>query len=205
MEKNNENYGFFNFELKKETKEETRKKHLDFWMSFLDMITSSIVILVFVVSVRVFVLEPFTVEGVSMEPTLHTRDYIFIDKLTYRFREPKRGEIVVFEPPDSRELYIKRIIGLPGESIEITEKGEIYIYSKGGEKKLLSEGYIQTLTIYPMEKKEIPEGHFFVMGDNRFPGKSRDSRAFGPVPKQEIRGKAFIRIFPISDFRLFIT
>lgn len=139
--------------------------------------------------------------GRSMEPTLSDGDNLIVDKLTFMFREPKRGEIVVFPYRDRDGVYyIKRVIGLPGETVYINEKGNVYI-----DGNLIEEDYIKELTkeagiaSVPLELKE---DEYFVMGDNR--NNSTDSRSpsIGVVKRDEIIGRAFMRIWPITEIKI---
>ncbi len=175
------------------------------WSSFFDLFISTAITLLIAIFIRIFVLQPFTVSGESMEPTLHTKDYVFVDELTYRFRDPKRGEIVIFEPPTDTKFYIKRVIALPNESIEITEDRNIKIYnSENPDGFILKEDYIDVKTSEGLQSGKIlllKDDEYFVMGDNRFPNGSLDSRIFGPIHKSSIEGKAWVRLFP--NFEIF--
>jgi signal peptidase I len=111
-------------------------KVLDF---FKEILQTVILALLIVLPIRLFIFQPFIVKGQSMEPTFEDGDYLIIDEITYRFREPKRGEVVVFKNPmNERQRFIKRIIGLPGETVEVSD-GKIFI--SNGEKKVLQEPY----------------------------------------------------------------
>ena len=146
-----------------------------------------------------FVGQRTEVEGASMENTLHNGDNLIVDKLSYRFHDPERFDIIVF-PYQANTYYIKRIIGLPGETVQIMEDGSIYI---NGEK--LEESYgrevIQPETIgRAAEPIVLGEDEYFVMGDNR--NNSSDSRTdiVGNIKREDIIGKAWLRIWPLSDF-----
>jgi signal peptidase I len=131
-----------------------------------------------------------------MEPNFEDGDYLIIDEITYRFREPKRGEVVVFKNPmNERQRFIKRIIGLPGETIEISD-GKIFI--SNGEKKVLNEPYLNSSFTFGDIKITLGSDEFFVLGDNR--QFSLDSRRFGPIKKKEIVGRVFLRLWPIYSF-----
>ena len=141
------------------------------------------------------------VEGASMENTLHNGDNLIVDKLSYRFRDPERFDIIVFPfQYQANTYYIKRIIGLPGETVQIMEDGSIYI---NGEKMEESYGreVIQPETIgRAAEPIVLGEDEYFVMGDNR--NNSSDSRTdiVGNIKREDIIGKAWLRIWPLSDF-----
>lgn len=178
------------------------------------------------VLMKTFLIQAFYIPSESMEPTLHgcagcSGDRVLVNKLAYRFREPRRGEIIVFiETPGvedhsvlgrikhffsegigafnaSETDYIKRIIGLPGETIQVTEKG-VYITPVNGKKFRLREPYIfssqEQGSVYG--PKKVPADSYFVMGDNR--ANSRDSRFIGPVMRSRIIGRAFVKIWPLG-------
>ena len=169
---------------------------------FLDFVETAVVALSIFVVVYLFLVQPHEIKGGSMEPTFNNNEYILTDKISYRFKEPKRGDVVIFKAPKNPDVdYIKRIIGLPGERIKI-QNGAIYI---NGKK--LSEPYIRditslTSTQYLQEGVEttVPEGYFFVMGDNRTG--SMDSREFGPIAENVIIGHAILRYWPLPALGL---
>ena len=150
-----------------------------------------------------FVGQRTEVEGASMENTLHNGDNLIVDKLSYRFHDPERFDIIVFPFQfQDNTYYIKRIIGLPGETVQIMDDGSIYI---NGEK--LEENYgmevIKPETIgRAAEPIELGDDEYFVMGDNR--NNSSDSRTdmVGNIKRENIIGKAWLRIWPVSDFGL---
>lgn len=163
---------------------------------FLDILQ----VLVFAVAIFLFVylliLQPHKIKGDSMQPNYPDGEYLLTDKVSYRFGEPERGDIVVFEPPNSNgDEFIKRIIGLPGESVSISS-GKFLINSS-----VLNEAYIDSSIrtdggAYLGENKQliIPEDHYFVLGDNR--SHSSDSRIWGFVPIDNITGKAWLIYWP---------
>lgn len=131
----------------------------------------------------------------SMEPNLHSGQRLLISKVVYKFHEPERGDIIVFPNPNNQdEDYIKRIIGLPGETIEI--KGGV-VYINGLE---LDEPYIKDPSSRSFEKQEIPENEYFVLGDNR--NNSTDSRTGWTVPRESIVGKAWLSTWPPGEWGL---
>ncbi|MEI6532812.1 MAG: signal peptidase I [Candidatus Roizmanbacteria bacterium] len=146
--------------------------------------------------VYLFIIQPNQVRGASMEPTFQTGDFIFTSKVTYKFRTPQRGDVVVFHSPRNPEVeYIKRIIGIPGDSIKLSNRTmyvnetplkETYI---SASTTILSEGFL-----HEDIKITVPQGYIFVMGDNR--PRSSDSREFGPVPISSVIGQVFFRYFP---------
>lgn len=143
--------------------------------------------------IRAYLFEPYKVQMSSMNPTLYENDLIIVNKIIYRFREPKRGEVVIFKPPYGDKDYIKRVIGLPKEIIEIKD-GFVFI---NGEK--LIEPYLKNRTLGNLPPTEIPEGMIFVLGDNR--GNSLDSREFGPIEIKKIDGRAEFVFWPINHIK----
>jgi signal peptidase I len=162
---------------------------------FREVMETLLIALVLAFLVRTFVVESFLVDGRSMQPTLQHHERLFVNKLGYRIGSPERGDIIVFRyPKDPSRDFIKRIIGLPGDEIEI-RSGVLYINGQRYDEPYILEedprGYLAA---------EIPEGEFFVMGDNR--RNSEDSRFFGTVPIANIKGKALLVYWPLEDLRL---
>ncbi|MDP1820289.1 MAG: signal peptidase I [Acidimicrobiales bacterium] len=158
--------------------------------------------LVVALVVKTFLFQAFYIPSASMEPTLEKGDRVLVNKLSYDLHDVNRGDIVVFElptdkvGPDGITDLIKRVIGLPGDVIE-TRDGIVYINGKRLEEPYLSDGV--TTDSPPIERKKVPEGHVFVMGDNR--DNSADSRYAnrGPIPIDTIVGRAFIQVWPPGD------
>ncbi|QEK11791.1 signal peptidase I [Crassaminicella thermophila] len=142
------------------------------------------------------------VQGMSMQPTLHNNDKLFINKIIYLFTKPKYGDIIIFHPPieeRKNELFIKRVIAVEGDVFLIKE-GRLYINGKEiNESYICNEEYKERL--YQVTSGKVPKGMVFVMGDNR--NDSNDSRCFGFVPTNNIEGKADIRILPIDSIQVF--
>lgn len=170
------------------------KKELISWAMYIGFV---IVVTWFILT---FVGQRTVVDGRSMNATLNDRDNLIVEKLSYRFSDPERFDIIVFPPYDTKEYYIKRIIGLPGETIQIDEEGNIYI-----DGEILEEDYGLETIKNPgraIEPVTLGEDEYFVMGDNRNNSvDSRDSRV-GNVKRDAIIGKAWVRIWPLSDFGL---
>jgi signal peptidase I len=142
-----------------------------------------------------FTLESRQVDGTSMEPSLYTGQRVLVCKAAYWFGDPHRGDVIVFRMPGEPDrVLIKRIIGLPGDRLEISE-GHVYI---GDE--ILEEPYINEQSNVAHSSVEVPMGYYFVMGDNR--GSSSDSRNWGPVPRENIIGKAWLCYWPLSAWHL---
>ena len=134
--------------------------------------------LAIVLPIRTYVAQPFIVSGESMEPNFEDGEYLIVDELSYQFRQPERGEVVVFRYPlNTSEFFIKRIIGLPGEIVEI-QTGKVVAKA------------VPNVTI------TLKENEYFVMGDNR--PHSSDSRFWGTLPKDKIMGRAFLRLWPVA-------
>lgn len=144
--------------------------------------------------------QKFIVDGPSMNSSLHDGQQVLVIKLIYRFQEPERGDVIVFHPPyNEQEDYIKRIIGLPGESVEIIE-GDVYIHKRDGSIMALDEPYAEKSTRDSFKGSIIPENKYFVLGDNR--NNSSDSRGGWTVPFQNIIGKAWISVWPPENWGL---
>ena len=145
--------------------------------------------------VMIFLYQPVKVEGTSMNPLLSDQERIFINKFVYRFEPIERGDVVVFwYPLDRSKSFIKRVVGLPGETIEIRD-GHLYINGEELADQYVPAGYIDSSNYGP---REIPPGEYFVMGDHR--DSSNDSRVFGPVPRSFIYGKAVFAYWPVDHF-----
>lgn len=163
---------------------------------FFENIFYIIVAIIVASLIQTFIVRPFIVSGASMDPVIQDKQYLIIDEVTYRMRSPERGDVVVFRsPPEPSKFYIKRIIGLPGETVHIKGSKVTIINSAHPEGFSLDEPYITHTAQNTLETK-IPEGHYFVMGDNR--SGSYDSRAWGPLPKENIRGRTLARLLPLQ-------
>lgn len=144
-----------------------------------------------------FVARPYVVEGRSMEPTLHDRDRLIVEKLSYRFGDPQRGDIVVLQSPlEPGRRLIKRIVGLPGDQVSIS-MGRVWVNGQA-----LEEPYTDVAVSGFMAPLRVPEGTYFVMGDNRHPLGSQDSRRFGVVSRDALEGRAIFRFWPLTDLGL---
>ncbi len=163
-----------------------------------------IISLAIIIPIRFFLVQPFFVRGASMEPGFEDGQYLIIDELSYRFSEPQRGEVVVFKyPQDPSQYYIKRIIGLPKEKIEIKDN-KILIYNDElphglvlDESEYLGQDGITSGTL----EISLDENEYFVLGDNR--AHSSDSRRWGPLPRKYVVGRAWIRAWPFNQAAIF--
>ncbi len=169
-----------------------------------ELVKIIVITLVIVLPIRYFLFQPFIVRGQSMEPTFQNSDYLIIDEISYRFQDPQRGEVVVFKSLNNSYYLIKRVVALPGETIEIKD-GQVIVYNHDNfhgkildEKDYLSSDFIET----PGNIKiALSQDEYFVLGDNR--SASYDSRRWGPLQKENIIGKVFIRAWPLNTLAKF--
>ena len=167
-------------------------------LTFLWEITKIVVLaLIIVLPIRYFLFQPFFVNGQSMEPNFEDGDYLIVDELSYRLGEPQRGDVIVFNyPNDPSERYIKRIIGLPGETLEIIN-GKIYIIENGDYKELNESSYLPSIYTSGNMEVTLGDNEYFVLGDNR--PASSDSRRWGNLEKGYIIGKVWFRAWPLDS------
>ena len=158
-----------------------------------ELLKFAAIAIIIVIPIRVFIAQPFIVNGSSMVPTFEDGDYLIVDEISYRFNNPERGDVVVFRyPNDPIKFFIKRIIGLPGETLKIVGS-KVSIRHNKTEDEELYESYV----VYPAQNNieiTLNDDEFFVMGDNR--AQSSDSRSWGPMPKKFLVGRALIRLLP---------
>ncbi len=141
-----------------------------------------------------FLAQPFLVQGASMEPNFDDGDFLLVDEISYRFKEPERGDVIVFHAPtEEKQYYIKRVIGLPGETI-VVENGEVFVNGVELKEEYLSQG-MATRTIQQNEFT-LGANQFFVLGDNRI--MSFDSRNWGPLEREKIVGLVQLRLWPLQ-------
>lgn len=161
-----------------------------------EMLEVAVLTLLLFVGVRLLV-QNYQVDGPSMQPTLQNQEYILVDKASYYLHSPQRGDVIVFEyPNDTRVDYVKRIIGLPGDTVQILGDGEVFV--DGTE---IHEPYTSCVcNIYGPQVWHVPQGYYFVMGDHR--DDSQDSRAFGPVARNLIIGKAALVYWPFKQVKM---
>lgn len=165
-------------------------------LSFLfEIIKIVLLALVIVIPIRYFVFQPFIVKGLSMTPAFHDGDYLIIDEFSYRFKEPQRGEVIVFKyPQDLSQRFIKRIVGLPQEKVELRNE-QIIITDKFGETTVLDESnYLLSQGWLGEMEVNLGEDEYFILGDNR--AHSFDSRKWGPLSKEHIIGRVLLRAWP---------
>lgn len=191
-----------NYEKKKQ--KESYKVFFDFFKEIIKVIAVSAII---VIPIRYFLIQPFFVNGASMAPEFHDGEYLIVDEFSYRNNAPQRGDVIVFRyPKNPSQFYIKRIIGLPGETIQIKNE-QVIIYDKN--KRLHPWGLALDETGY-LQKGEITKGNidlelgdneYFVLGDNR--QASSDSRYWGALDEKFIIGKVWLRAWPFNEARVF--
>ncbi len=164
--------------------------------SFWELIKFAILAIIIVVPIRAYVAQPFFVSGSSMVPTFENGQYLIVDEISYRFREPKRDEVIVFKyPKDTTKFFIKRIIGLPNETLTINGNKVTIKNTEFPNGFTLDEPFVKNessneLTI------TLKNDEYFVMGDNRIA--SSDSRVWGTLPKNLIIGRTLVRLLPVS-------
>lgn len=166
-----------------------------------DLFVLAFLIVVVVIPIRLFIISPFIVDGESMHPTFENLDYLVIDEFIYYFRAPARGDVIVFRyPGDPSIFYIKRIIGLPGDTITI-DHGVVSITTAEGQPFTLSEPYVVSEDATYSKRVTLNDGEYFVLGDNR--PNSSDSRVWGALPRKDIIGRVDLRLLPIAHAGFF--
>ena len=193
IEQNPENSEVVDF-ISEQEDEASESNVKDFFIELLQVV---IVALAIIIPVRYYFIKPFYVKGASMEPSFYDNEYLVIDEISYRFKEPIRGEIVVFRyPRDPKQFFIKRIVGLPGETVQITGN---QVFVNGDE---VEEPYLNPGTQTKGEIVITLQGdEYFVLGDNR--SFSLDSRSFGPLKEEFIIGRTWIRGWPFDKITVF--
>ena len=169
-----------------------------------EIVKIALIALAIVLPIRYFLFQPFIVKGESMSPTFESGDYLIVDEISYRFGEPQRGDVVVFKyPKDTTQRFIKRVIGLPGETV-VVQNGEVKVVTVNGENITLDENYLPSdLKTYGDTNTTLKTNEYFVLGDNRT--YSYDSRSWGVVSESYIIGRAFLRLYPVTELTTFST
>jgi signal peptidase I len=185
--------------------------------SVVELVLTLVVAVAIALAAQAYVVKPYRVPTASMVPTLEPGDRVLADRMTLRFRDPERGDIVVFHPPAcpdpisnngvcdtnliskrtgvSDQTFIKRVIGLPGERV-FSRNGKVYIQKPNGEPVPLSEPYVNGQETNIPTPVTVPKGYYYMLGDNR--GDSEDSRVWGPEPREDILGIARVRYWPVD-------
>ena len=180
--------------------EDPNKKFVGIILEVFQVLVISIAI---IVPVRLFLIQPFSVQGASMEPNFFDHEYLIVDEISYRLRLPERGEVVVFHyPNDPSQYFIKRVIGLPGETVEIID-GEVKIYNdEFPNGRVLDETtYLDQDFTAAAQTVTLKTEEYYLMGDNR--SSSLDSRFFGPVNYNQIVGRVWVRGYPVDRWKVF--
>ncbi len=167
-----------------------------------EIIQFALLAILIVLPIRFFIAQPFIVSGASMEDTFHTNEYLIVDRVSYYFHEPERGDVIVFRyPRNPSQFFIKRIIGLPGDTVTI-DGNSVTVTNPENETGLtLTEPYVKSMEKNTFLTETLGEREYFVMGDNR--DESSDSRVWGVLQKDRIIGRAFVRLFPFKGIDLF--
>jgi signal peptidase I len=194
----NESSGLSNSTPEEIKQEEQAQRRAISWQRTKENIQIIVIALALALFIRAFIAEPRYIPSDSMLPTLEVSDRLVVEKISYHFHPPVKGDIIVFEPPQQLQIhgyakdqaFIKRVIGTPGQTIQV-QNGKVYLNNKP-----LTEDYIAQAPKYQMEKVKVPEDQLFVMGDNR--NNSNDSHVWGFLPKQNVIGHACFRFWPLS-------
>ncbi len=184
-------------EIGKEAKDNSKKT---IWSSIWELVRFAIMAVIIVVPIRMFVAQPFIVSGSSMYPTLLDGDYLVIDEISYQLENPNRFDVVVFRyPKDTTKYFIKRVIGLPGEIVDIKGSEVKIINKENPDGFKIDQPYVKNPGDNNM-RYELNDGEYFVMGDNR--AQSSDSRLWGPVKENLFVGRALLRLLPFKDMQI---
>jgi len=190
---NTQNEGTTPYKLKQE---KITKEH-PFW----ELLRFAMLAFLIVLPIRILIAQPFIVSGSSMYPTFQDGNYLIVDQISYRFEEPNRGDIIIFRfPKDKKKFFIKRIIGLPNESIKIDGSKITIMNDNHPDGFDLNEQYVKNLAFDNMTVV-LGNDEFFVMGDNR--NSSSDSRSWGNVKENLIIGHVLLRLLPINQIGIF--
>ena len=163
-----------------------------------EIVRFSIIAILIVIPIRMFIAQPFIVSGASMDDTFHTGEYLIVDQVTYHLNSPDRGDVVIFRyPRDPSKFFIKRIIGVPGDTIDINESIVTITNEDYPDGFKLDEPYIKSMAPAAPFTETLGDREYFVMGDNR--DQSSDSRSWGVLQEERIVGRAFMRLFPPSS------
>ncbi len=179
------------------TKEEKINSNAPETQTWAELVRFALTALIFVIIIRTFIIEPFVVSGSSMVPTFTDKDYLIIDKISYRLGDPQRDDVIVFKyPHNTSKYFIKRIIALPGETIDVRGETITITNDTHPDGLVLEQPFIRDFTNDDIHLKLKPD-EYYVMGDNR--PASSDSRVWGTLNKKYITGKVFLRLLPIKN------
>ena len=167
--------------------------------TFFDLIKFALLALVIIVPIRTFIAQPFIVSGASMVPTFEDRDYLIVDELSYRLSEPHRGDVVIMRfPEDKKRFFIKRIVGLPNETISVAKSQTTITNAEHPQGMILDESYVKNKSDQ-QASVTLGSDEYFVMGDNR--SGSFDSRSWGPLKRNLIIGRPLVRLLPVKHIK----
>lgn len=179
----------------------------NFALFIFELLKIVLISLVIIIPVRYFLIQPFYVKGASMEPNFHDKEYLIVDEISYRLNSPKRGDIIVFRyPRNPQEYFIKRLIALPGEKVQVKDGGVYIFNAEHPEGFRLEEGYLgEGVKTYGFSEDitTLGDEEIFVLGDNR--NASKDSRTFGPVNKSFLIGRVLFRGYPFDKMGTFTS
>ncbi len=168
-----------------------------------EIVKFTLIVVIMVVVVRNYIAQPFIVSGASMDPTFASGEYLIVDELSYHFKKPTRGEVIIFRYPRNPDtFFIKRVIGLPGETVHLQNGSITIVNNENPDGIILPDSHID-----PSRKSNdnlsvtLTKGEYFVMGDNR--KESSDSRSWGPLPEKYVIGRPFLRLVPLTKVSLF--
>ena len=179
-------------------------KFKNFLGDLFDFLKTLVFSLLLVVFIRFFIISPFSVKGKSMEPSFYEGEYLIVDEISYRFKEFKRGDVIVLKYKDKgvSEFLIKRIVGLPDEEIVISNGKVLIKNEENPDGYYLEEDYLpENIETFGNIKETVGEDNYFILGDNR--PNSLDSRYFGTILKDQVVGRVFFRGYPFDRFTLF--
>ena len=181
----------------------TKNEQADFWRFSAELIKTIVIVGFLAYLIRAFAIQPFLVDGSSMTPSFQTNNYLLVDKISFRFKSPERGEVIVFKYPlDTSLNYIKRVIALPGEEVHLEDGHVRIVNSSNPQGLILNEPYLTpgntTLPTNGQTVFTVPADQYFVLGDNRHG--SSDSREWGFLPSQDIIGRVLLRAYPFNEF-----
>jgi len=169
--------------------------------SFWELVRFALIAIIIVVPIRMFIAEPFVVSGSSMSPTFEDANYLIVDKLSYKMSNPERDDVVIFRyPKDQEKLFIKRVIGLPNETVDINGSSVTITKKNSKESLTLIEPYVKN-SANNTTHIELKDDEYFVLGDNR--SGSSDSRYWGAVKRKLMVGRVLLRLLPINKISVF--
>lgn len=169
---------------------------------FLELLRFAIITALIVLPIRFFIAQPFIVSGDSMVPTFESGQYLIVDEISYRFETPERGDIIIFRhPEEAGRILIKRIIGLPSETVTVEGDNVTIKNSANPDGLKLTEPYISSHSVFGKVEATLTANQYFVLGDNR--PNSLDSRFFGPIEKKLIIGRPLFRLLPLNTIAAF--